>query len=581
MAQNKSKNNQGLDAPIPLHVPDEWSGILVIGERANKNDYAHGVPFRSSFGVELQKLLAKAGISLKKCALTYVYKQIPRANDIKNHMDLGRSKLKTGEAVEFEGRVVTPEFKDYVDVLRGEIEKLKPKFIITVGEAALFGALGEKGIDDFRGSMEWYTCADGSKIPALPTHSPARIFKQPQLRFLVSRDLGRVGEHFEKGWPEPEYRIIINPDKEKTVGILRGLLHRLVNGERIKLGVDLETRKKFYIGTCGIAWSESDAIVIPFIDPDWNPYWKDVEDELEIVGLIKEILEHKNAKVAGQNYHYDAQYLARHWGVRSRIWCDTMIAHHVCFSSEIPKALHVITSIYADYYQYWKDESHAEGDDKWEPTWDNWDRYLEYNGKDCCTTITCANELMDNAIPSFGLMKAWRFQKKMWPHVLKVMLRGNRYSWEERKEQRATLTKQFAEVEKFMETIVPEDIYPRNPKTPFYKSGTQLCDLFFNVLSIPPTTVKRAPGVYTQSVNDESLKVIMLREPLVKPLCEALLRYRSMRVFFDTFLAGQPDYDDYLRSMYHLAGTSTYRLASRKDVFDFGLNLQNLPKGDG
>jgi uracil-DNA glycosylase len=565
---------------IKLYVPKEnWNGILLVGERPNSKDFPSGIPFRSGFGLELQRQLIKVGIQLKECAATYAYKEIPPKNDIKNCY-MTKTAAKKGDAVEYKGKYITHGFMDYIEVLHGEIQSLRPKCIIALGEGALFGVLGESGIDDFRGSMEYYE--DGVvSIPVLPTHSPARVFKQTQLRYLVSRDLSRIDECIEQGgWPDPAWNILINPTEDEAIEKLQWLLGRLDGGEEVRLGVDIETRKRFYIGTIGFAWTDRDAVVVPFIRPNWEPYFSEAT-EIKVVSLCKSILEHRNVRVAGQNYHYDAQYLARHWGVRSHVWTDTMIAHHCCFTTDIPKALHVISSIYCEYHQYWKDESHGEDDDKWEPTEESWDNYLLYNGKDCCKTLDAANVLMDEVIPAMEMEKGWVFQYGMWQNLLKVMLRGNLYDWDERRKQRKELETKMKVLEDFMETVVPPELYPRHPKTAYYRSPTQLKDLFYGVLNQPVVTKKNAQKMWVPSTDDNALSVIAQREPILKPLCECISMYRSMRVFYDTFLTGVPDFDDYLRSMYKLAGTSTTRLASTGDVFDFGLNLQNLPKGDG
>lgn len=568
-----------MDKRIECYVPPNWNGILLIGERPNKQDFAKGIPFRSSYGLELQRLLSKVGIQLKECASTYAHKTTPKGNDVKSAYLKKTEVEKQGLGVLQNGKYITHYFSACIEEIHYEIQQLQPKFIITLGEAAMFACLGESGIDDFRGSMEWYIRGE-TKIPVMPTHSPARLFKQTQLRYLVSRDLARVEEQFESGWADPNWEIIINPDVCEATAYLEWLLGRLDSGECVELGVDIETRKRFYIGTIGFAWSETEAIVIPLVRWDWLPYWEDPADELRIISLCVSILEHRNVRVAGQNYHYDAQYLARHWGVRSHIWCDTMLAHHVCFTADIPKALHVISSIYCDYHQYWKDESHAEGDDKWEPTRESWNNYLYYNGKDCCKTLDAARILMNDAIPGMGMERGWQFQLEMWQPLLKCMLRGNLYDWDERSKQRKELEVKMEAMENFMYSIVPEELYPRK-KTPFFKSPAQLKELFYEVLNQPPVVKKNANKQYVPTTDDAALSVISDREPILKPLCEAIAIYRSMRVFYDNFLTGVPDHDDYLRSSYLLAGTSTTRLASRGDVFDFGLNLQNLPKGDG
>ena len=331
---------------IELHVPKNWNGILVIGEFPHRSDFSKGVPFRSGQGMEIQRLLAKVGIHLKECAATYTFKSIPKGKDIKGEYT-NKTAVKKGEGVEYAGKFITHRYLEAIEELQAEVSKLEPTAIICFGEAALFGLLGESGIDDFRGSMECFKAAGGKDIITMPTHSPVRINKQPHLRYLVSRDLTRVAEHYTSGvWPEPDWDITINPTFPQAYNILHDIWSDLESGTKVELGVDIETRRRFYIGTIGFAWSCNEALVVPFIRPDWTPYWEDAEEEFQIIELCKKILEHENAKVAGQNYHYDAQYLARHWGVRSHIWCDTMVAHHCCFAADIAKALHVLSSIY-------------------------------------------------------------------------------------------------------------------------------------------------------------------------------------------------------------------------------------------
>lgn len=557
---------------IQSYVPSDWNGVLLVGEYPYEKDFASGIPFRGGYGVELQSSLAKVGIVLKECAAMYVYRKAVRGDNIDFLIKYTKTAVNKGEAVEFEKAFVSEEYVKCVEALRWEIDKLKPKFIITLGELALRGVLGEKGIDDFRGSMEYY-----KGIPCMPTHSMARVYKQTHLRFIVASDFAKVRKHFKEGWPEPDWKILINPSFPEVMERLQILIDKMSLGP-VEIGVDLETRKRFYIGVAGVAWSETEAIAIPFIRPNWKPYWSE-EEEIKIVLKLKELLEHPNAKVAGQNYHYDAQYMARHWGVRSHIWIDTMCAHHTCFSADFPKALHVLSSVYCEYHQYWKDESHGEEDDKWEPTEASWDNYLLYNGKDCCKTLDVARVLDRDVIPQMGMDVPWQFQKSMWPLLLKVMLRGNKYDWEERNEQRRALEVRMKVLEEFIETCVPEDVYPRWKKASFYTSPIQLAELFYKVLAIPVVTKRNPAGIHVPTTEDDALQIVAMREPIVKPLCEAILAYRSMKVSYNTFLTPYPDYDDYMRSMYKLAGTGTYRLASCGDVFDFGLNLQNLSKG--
>lgn len=550
-------------------MPDNWNGILVVGERPTEKDFPSLKPFSGGSGMEVLKQFAKAGVSFKDCAKAYAHTEYHDISQFKKMLDSTKTKLKNGDAEEWAGKYTAPEMVSNFLRLREWIRTIKPKMIVLMGEAPLRAVLEETGADGFHGSMEEF-----EGIPVVPTYSPQRLFTTPEVRFLMGQDLRRAFGYLETGWPKYEWNIQIDLSFDDLMEKLEWLK------TQPRIAVDIEVRKKFYIGVIGFAWSEHDAVVVPIINPDFNPVWTE-EQEIALVLKIKELLEMPDIQFVGQNYHFDAQHLARHWGVRSHIWMDTMVAHHSIFSDQIPKALNHLASIYLDYYKYWKDEGKLaeEKDEAWEPSWDRWTTHLEYNGKDCCYTFGVATVLSENALEAFDAVRANEFQHTVWPHLLKLMLRGNRYDWEARKAMRSALEPRMRALEEFMEAYVPEDVFPRGA-TPYYQSPKQLCELFYHVLNIAPEMKRNAQRDWVVTTEDAALKVLMIREPIIKPLCEAILTHRSMRVFYNTFLTPYPDFDDYCRSGYQLAGPSTYRLASRADCFGFGLNLQNLPKGN-
>ena len=70
------------------------------------------------------------------------------------------------------------------------------------------------------------------------------------------------------------------------------------------------------------------------------------------------------------------------------------------------------------------------------------------------------------------------------------------------------------------------------------------------------------------------------REPIIKPIIDAIGTLRSLNVFYSTFLSAALDPDDRMRSSYNVAGTDTLRWSSSTNVFGRGANLQNIAKGD-
>jgi hypothetical protein len=87
-----------------------------------------------------------------------------------------------------------------------------------------------------------------------------------------------------------------------------------------------------------------------------------------------------------------------------------------------------------------------------------------------------------------------------------------------------------------------------------------------------------------RTLNDDALQTISLREPLLKPLINAISDIRTMGIFLSNFLTAALDSDQRMRCAYNIGGSAsgksapvTYRLSSSENAFGSGTNLQNVP----
>lgn len=549
------------------YFPENWNGILIIGERPSSGDFSAGKPFRGTDGIELHKMLAQSGVELHHCAQTFSFSGRVSGIGV-DSLFLNKTQSKKEPSCDVNGTFIKAEYMGHIAELQKWIKEIQPKMILALGKGGLFSVTAETSIDSFRGSME-----DWFGIPVMPIHSPSRIRSQWKLRNPTVQDIRRAVQYMDSGWPDPNYQFVIEPTFEEAKRQLTLLYVRACRGEH--LSVDIETRFNRWISCIGFAWSKNEAFCLPLIrGKDAGMYWTE-EEEIELVGMLIPILEHTEVRVSGQNYHYDAQYLADSWGVKSHIWCDTMVSHHVCFSADLEKGLHVIASLYNEYYKYWKEEGKfhdpepGEGDRK----------YWEYNCKDCCQTWEAAEALMGGIVQDFGMTRPWEFQHNQWATTLRTMLRGTKVNKNTRTQLATETNQKMIKLAAFIESLVPPSVMPRG-KTPFFRSPAQLSKLFYEILGQQKVLV-RTKGVYRPTTNDDALGKIAMREPLLKPLCEAIAAYRSLGVCHSTFLTPPISSDGRMRTFYKLAGTSTYRFASSGDCFNEGLNLQNLTKGDG
>jgi DNA polymerase I-like protein with 3'-5' exonuclease and polymerase domains len=86
------------------------------------------------------------------------------------------------------------------------------------------------------------------------------------------------------------------------------------------------------------------------------------------------------------------------------------------------------------------------------------------------------------------------------------------------------------------------------------------------------------------SCDDEALNTIATREPLLRPIVNAIADIRTLQVLIRTFINARVDADGRMRSSFNIAGDAdaksapyTYRLSSSTNAFGGGCNFQNIP----
>lgn len=385
--------------------------ILIVGEAPGSEEERQGIPFVGPSGSELNRMLHEVGISRSECFVTNVVRERPYDNKIE-YFIAPTKKAITKDHILFQGKHVRHQVIEGVELLKREIEMVKPKIIIALGNTSLWALTGLWGITRWHGSM--LTTEAGVRL--LPTYHPALILRQWEFRAIAVNDLRRAAKHRHHPYPTTGWQFRVRPSFSEvleTLEMLMGLAGkraaepageaeavgrasepgaakpsypvnaRVAAGEPshaaigtgpgvgvpplspgttdrqnpssdLELSVDLETRAG-HIDCCGIAWDIQNAISIPFMCLD-NPkgYWSE-DEEVEIVWRLYKLLTHPGVLVIGQNFLYDAQYIYRHWLFAPPRVRDTMIRHHVAFCA-LPKRLDFQASMYCEHYAQWKPE---------------------------------------------------------------------------------------------------------------------------------------------------------------------------------------------------------------------------------
>lgn len=194
-----------------------------------------------------------------------------------------------------------------------------------------------------------------------------------------------------------------------------------------------------------------------------------------------------------------------------------------------------------------------------------------YNQQDCVYTRE-VGEVLQATLAKLGLEEVDRFQQRLFWPVLQAMNRGVRIDLAERKRVDSLLEDEIARRKEYITFVLGHSLNVDSPK--------QMCELFYGDFQQRPI-MSKATKVSPSHVtcNDDALITISRREPLLKPIIQAMQEYRTLRVILSTFVRMPLDIDNRMRCSYNICGTETYRFNSRENAFGTGGNLQNVTSG--
>jgi DNA polymerase I-like protein with 3'-5' exonuclease and polymerase domains/uracil-DNA glycosylase len=540
-------------------------------------------PFSSTSASSLFSELNRVGVTRGHIHATYLFSFRPEKGDIAALFH--RDGLPQSEYVHWPNSkkdwIINYGYNELL-TLREEIKTVEPSLIICAGRWSLYFLFGED--ISFRETKKspfgtllkwrashlqlnnwWDYQREHVLIPILPPNSAWQI---PDKAAVIKQDLTRlsfVGRAAIAGNITPyvkrEENFITQPTFEQVKNWLLTELTTLDNSEVFrKYAIDVETRDGYH-DCIGIAKSATEAICIPWSTTQIPFYWTE-QQEVELGWLLRQFLLHPKVQHIGQNYSYDMQYLWRDLLIIIFPHHDTMVMQHTMFAG-MEKDLAFLASLYCTVYKYWKDEgaTHKGRSDL--------ERWI-YNCRDCCTTFEICEVLESiylEAPPQ--LRAAYEFQVgELVPALVEIMNRGVRTDINKKSELYHELRGLMAKVEGELQEMLAE---PFNPKSTDQKKA-----LFYDLMELP---VQYDPKTNQPTLNAEALDILKEIEPLCRPFADRVQEYGNLNTFSSTFLKAEVDEDGRMRTSYNPCGTDTFRLASRKNAFGSGMNLQNVPHG--
>jgi uracil-DNA glycosylase family 4 len=305
----------------PLHIGAEHvclvgtgkqsADIMIIGEAPGAREDESHQAFVGPAGQLLNQVLGMAGIERDDCYITNVAKCRPPDNRTPE-----RSEIKT--CVE--------------QYLGRELDAVKPKHVLLLGNSALMGVTGRSGITKHHGSV--YE-SNGTSIMA--TVHPALVLRNPRWAKPFAADLVRFGRMTRGEETRPQSAVKIIRRKSQ----LAWLRAQLMRGGDIAFDIEtwVDDREvdapyvrppgqdwhgdESFITCIGFTWQEGLSAVVPL----WHttPTWQDPQTVLE---YLQPALENPAARWSGHNGKFDVRWM-RSKGIKMRLHFDTMLAAHM------------------------------------------------------------------------------------------------------------------------------------------------------------------------------------------------------------------------------------------------------------
>ena len=539
--------------------------IAIVGEAPGREEVAKGKPFIGPSGRLLDKLLERAKIERRKCYVTNVVKE--------RVIDFGALYEDTKRSVP------SPTLLEWWKELQSELSTFNLNVIIGLGGEALRGLVGKGGIGSWRGSI----LNDSQDRKVLCTYHPAAVLhKAEDLVPIILLDLAKAKRLSEIRGPHiVNFNLRIDPTFEEGVKILRWLIQ-----QKPHLSYDIETFGR-HVRCIGFAWTSRDAVCIPFVsqkrsltpdegtlfrvggDQPPSSHWEK-EQETYMWSLVKEILEDEQIPKTAQNNPFDSTVLGRELGIHVRgLHMDTMLAHHACYaelgksgkenplnpSASGKKSLDFLTSIYTDIPRY---SDYDAGLDS--STW-------EYNCKDCCVTWE-VREKLDQELDEKNVSEFYK------NHIEQTMFATCRMQNEGLLIDEEERLKEVARVEGELETTSKTLAPLLNEEELNVKSGTQMKELLYEKLKLPPVRHRKTGKITTDK---SALEQLARQFPEHSNLLNRILDIRKLRDYVSNFLS-VPLFDNRLYTSYNVAGTVNGRLSSSASPWGEGGNVQQIPK---
>lgn len=514
---------------------DKNATIALIGEAPGSEEERANKGFVGASGQLLFRIAAGAGITRTSCYITNVIKERPPGNDVSKFIEFKKGKVYPTEL-----------YKEYETYLYKELDTVYSNVFVAVGAVALYALTRQQLITKRRGSiLQGVEAIHGRKV--IPIIHPAAALRQYLITQSIASDFQRISE--ESHYPEirlPIRNIVIKPSYMDSLAFLE----RCLGVDLVAFDIEVMREE---VSCISFALSPSEVISIPFSlagDNYFSP-----EQEATIWRKIGQILADEKIAKVGQNIVFDATFLYTRFGILTKNYDDTMIAHKLMYP-DLPMGLDYITSTYTKE-PYYKDEGK-----KWFNLGGTQEDFWIYNAKDSAVCIE-AFPRIKASLENANNIDVYHHQKDLVSPLTYMQYRGIKMNAKGMKEESIKAGIEIETLTKQLKELTGYDINPASSK--------QVQSYFYDVKGEKPY-LNRSTGKPT--ADKDAIKRLSR-----KGYEEARILQKISQLSYNKshYLDVTLDSDNRLRCSFNPVGTRYGRLSSSETIFDTGTNMQNLP----
>lgn len=508
------------------------------------------------------------------------------------------------------------DIKTCASYLDREIQAIKPKYIITLGNEALLATLGKVKITEHRGRK--YTHKLGPTV--IPTISPASIYRNPGQKSGFEADLKYCYNVFNNvaggayDLPSvPMGNLHYVTDRESLKHLIAALemademyydiestgFDEFKSGAKI---ISLSITTRYYQGTNAPSMEYADVWAVPLWHPQspWRTSWQ------RVLGVIARVINNPRKRIA-HNGKFDSRWLT-HFDCSVTQTFDTMLAAHILDENR-PKGLKPLARMLVGA-EPWDIAIHS-GRDK-RPWWEahTLDEILYYNALDTWHGMRIYDVLRKELLEQPRLAKL--MAKVMMP-ASNVLVDSERHGvWADRervmtrwRHSASTLSSIDTELIGFVPSECPHEINfnPSNFARWFLfdylglpilargktkEDGTEGAPSMAEAIML--TLQELVVGIDQITLDDdEGADMIRTRRRVVDLMIERTKWQKYTSSFFSAY-AEMMDDNDYIHTTFKLTGTVTGRLSSGKADAEKitgirknqirGVNMQQVPRDE-